>query len=194
MPTSPKPTTQHLRAELLADGARPHARMSDLSRYMLENFEEMQALREEGFSWEAIARNLTKKGFVNREGQPISAELAKLTWSRRLHGRRKKSLAPQATASEATAPNTTAREPAARTAPPLSATTEKNALPFAEFERPQIDIQPARLRGTPAAPAAHTNSNAVSTPSLLSKEEVDRRLAELAERQGGLKIPLPRVL
>ncbi len=163
--------------------------MSDLSRYMLENFEEMQALREEGFSWEAIARNLTKKGLVNREGQPISAELAKLTWSRRFQGRRKKSLAPQATASEATA-----CEPAARTAPPLSATTEKNALPFAEFERPQLDIQPARLRGTPAAPAAHTNSNAVSTPSLLSKEEVDRRLAELAERQGGLKIPLPRVL
>jgi hypothetical protein len=77
---------------------------------------------------------------------------------------------------------------------PTPIATEKNESPFADHELPAIDIRPVRLRGTTTLPPAPAKVAEQSTPSLLSDEEVERRIAELAERQGGPKIPPAKVL
>jgi hypothetical protein len=72
-----------LRDLLTARGAKPHSRMSDLSRYMLDHRDELHDLLAEGFAWADIAALLaTEEGLVDKRGQPITAALAKLTWSR----------------------------------------------------------------------------------------------------------------
>jgi hypothetical protein len=78
-----------LRTRLTALGAKPHSRMSDLSRYMLDHYEELQALVAEGFAWAAITGLLAnEEQLVDKRGKPITAELAKLTWSRTMARRR----------------------------------------------------------------------------------------------------------
>jgi len=193
-----------LRTRLKARGAKPHSRMSDLSRYMLDHYDELRALLAEGFAWAAIADLLaSEEGILDKRGQPITAELAKLTWSRTLARRRGAATRRAVTKSvvsgvagdgpaDATG-DTADRQPVPVPSPPVPKASNKGDTPFAEGDRPALDIRPARPRGAITPPVAAA-SPGNSMPSLLSDEEVDRRLDDLARRQGGRKIPLPKPL
>jgi len=205
-----------LREELEASGAQPNSRLSALSRYLLDHHDELHALKVvEGYSWQAIAAVLSRQaGVSGASGQPITATAAKLAWSR--ISRRRQKAAAASTAPAAPAPGSaSAPRPAAAISPgvaagsgplPGMAAAASPALPEAPtlssqlgdapFVGPDLampDIRPARPRGAPAAPAP-TQDAARSTPSLLSTEEVERRVADLAARQGGPKLPTPGVL
>jgi hypothetical protein len=193
-----------LRTRLTALGAKPHSRMSDLSRYMLDHYDELRALVAEGFAWAAITDLLAnEEGLVDKRGKPITAALAKLTWSRTM-ARRRGAVTPRATTRTAVsdvatdepldAAGNAADRPCAPVAPrPEPGPSNKGGASFADGARPPFDIQPARLRGAITTPSGAALSNE-STPSLLSDEEVARRLDDLAKRQGGQKIPLPKPL
>jgi hypothetical protein len=194
-----------LRTRLTALGAKPHSRMSDLSRYMLDHYEELQALVAEGFAWAAITGLLAnEEQLVDKRGKPITAELAKLTWSRTMARRR--GVATPRAATRTTVSDVAADEPvdaasntADRPQAPMASRLEPESsnqsdASFAEGARPPLDIQPARLRGASASTATAAGLPRDSDPPLLSEDEVARRLDDLAKRQGGQKIPLPKPL
>jgi hypothetical protein len=193
-----------LRTRLTALGAKPHSRMSDLSHYMLDHYDELRALVAEGFAWAAITDLLAKEeGLVDKRGKPITAALAKLTWSRTM-ARRRGTATPRAATRTAVSDvasderldpigNAADRPPTPVAPRPEPGPSNKGDASFADGARPPLDIQPARLRGAITTPSGAALSNE-STPSLLSDEEVARRLDDLAKRQGGQKIPLPKPL
>ena len=65
-------------------GAKPHRRMSDLSRYMLDHYDELHALiAVDGYGWADIAGVLSDdEGLTDESGRPVTADVAKLAWSR----------------------------------------------------------------------------------------------------------------
>ena len=175
-----------LREKLQARGAKPHRRMSDLSRYMLEHRDELDVLvRVERYGWPDLLGAILADDDSLRDdnGNPITPELARLTWSRlnrREHG--------PARSSRAAPPSTSP------TAEPLGDTCSTNREELAAVPAPSsMAIRPARPRGRSPA-SASVESHAGTTASLLSDDEVERRIAELAGRQGGQKIPPPEVL
>lgn len=190
-----------LQAELEASGAKPHSRMSDLSRYMLAHYDEIHALiTVQGYGWAAIADVLASTGgFTDKAGKPVTDKVAKLTWSRTNQRRR-----------AATTPNPARHVVLAERAmpplPPAAALDLPATEPHQQNHRSQnldisiadddalrMVIRPARPRGAVPLPSMGENK-AESTVSLLSEDELDRRLAELAGRQGGHKLPPPEVL
>ncbi len=205
-----------LREELEASGAQPNSRLSALSRYMLDHHDELHALKVvEGYSWQAIAAVLSRQaGVGGASGQPVTAAAAKLAWSR-ISRRRQKGVAASAAPAAPALGSASAPRPAAAISPgveagsgPLPGTAAAASLappeapslisqlgdtPFAMPDLAMPDIRPARPRGAPAAPAPAQEA-ARSMPSLLSTEEVERRVADLAARQGGPKLPTPGVL
>jgi hypothetical protein len=185
--TEPAPPGPSLRDKLQARGAKPHRRMSDLSRYMLAHYDELHALiTVDRYGWADIASLLAEdEGLVDELGRPITAAVAKLTWSR-LTRRNRRSVPPKPAARRE------GDSPAAQATLPPPAT--ENDLPSASAEWPPLEMRPVRLRdsATPVpAPAAAAGG---STPSLFNDEEVERRIADVASRQGGKKIPPPKVL
>ena len=79
-------------------------------------------------------------------------------------------------------------------APSLPPDTKKNVSPFAEQDPPALEIRPVRMRGGTKPLPVPAKDAKESTPSLLSDEEVERRTADLAERQGGQKIAAAKVI
>jgi hypothetical protein len=209
-----------LREELEASGAQPNSRLSALSRYMLDHHDELHVLKVvEGYSWQAIAAVLSRQaGIAGGDGLPVTAAAAKLAWSR-ISRRRQKATAASAAPAAPAPGSASASRPVAAIGPgagaagaagsgplpgmaaaaspaPPEAPTPSSQLGDAPFVGPDLampDIRPARPRGAPAAPAP-TQDAARSTLSLLSTEEVERRIADLAARQGGPKLPTPGVL
>lgn len=190
VPATPKWTLQ---AELEASGAKPHSRMSDLSRYMLAHYEELHDLvAVSGYSWEAITQIILvgKASLADRTGKPVTSTVAKLTWSR-INQRRQKGHSPHKAALpalSATAQNGSVSEP--QTA---ESSSQIRDGAFAGKAPLRTAIQPARPRGT-VPPASPSKEAALSVHSLLSEDELDRKLADLARRQGGHKIPAPDIL
>ena len=183
--TTDVPPAPTLRERLQARGAKPHRRMSDLSRYMIAHHDELHALiTVDRYGWADIAALLAEEeGLTDETGKPVTADIAKLTWSR-LNRRRHAPVAPGAAAPSAPAVTPLSLPPAAA--------TNRDAPP-ADPERPPMTIRPARPRGA-SARSSPPEQPATSTPSLLSEDAVARRLADLADRQGGAKIPPPTVL
>ena len=175
-----------LRERLQASGAKPHRRMSDLSRYMLDHRDELDVLvRVERYGWADLLSAILADDDSLRDdnGNPITLELARLTWSRL--NRRKRGPARSSKA----APSS----PAAA-AEPLTEERSTNRDDLAAVPAsPSTAIRPARPRGRSPA-SASVESRAETTPSLLSDDEVEQRIADLAGRQGGQKIPPPEVL
>ncbi len=182
-----------LRDELQASGAKPNSRLSDVSRYMLDHYDELHALKVvDGYSWQAIAAVLARRAELNDTlGRPVSVDVAKLAWSR-INRRRRGAAMPRAA---------TVSRPAAASAPeprgegqlsmPLQS-TDRDALPV-DPDPAGFTIRPARpLGATPGAPRGQTHHR--SETALLSEEEIDQRVAALAKRQGGARIPPPEVL
>lgn len=209
-------SSRSLREELEASGARPNSRLSALSRYMLDHYDELHVLKVvEGYSWQAIAAVLSRQaGVAGASGQPITAAAAKLAWSR-ISRRRQKAAAASAAPAAPAPGSASAPRPAAATSPGVAAgsgplpgmaaaaspappgapslISRLGDAPFAGPDLAMPDIRPARPRGAPVGPAPAQEA-ARSTPSLLSTEEVERRVADLAARQGGPKLPTPGVL
>jgi hypothetical protein len=86
------PSGARLRERQQARGAKPHSRMSDLSRYLLAHQDELHALiNVDGYAWADIAAVLVEDGLTDEAGRPVTATAAKLAWSR-LRRRRAKLL------------------------------------------------------------------------------------------------------
>ena len=76
------PPLRSLRDKLQARGAKPHRRMSDLSRYMLAHYDELHALiTVDRYGWADIAGVLADEGLTDGSGRPVTADVAKLAWS-----------------------------------------------------------------------------------------------------------------
>jgi hypothetical protein len=184
------PPLRSLRDKLQARGAKPHRRMSDLSRYMLAHYDELHALiTVDRYGWADLASLLAEEeGLTDELGRPVTADIAKLAWSRLT--RRNRRPVPARPVAQRQSP--TCDPPDAPSIPPPGA--EKNELPLADQDPPAIEIRPVRLLGgtKPLPPPAKDLNE--STPSLLSDEEVERRIADLAERQGGQKIAPAKVI
>ena len=177
-----------LRDKLLARGAKPHARMSSLSRYMLEHYDEMlQAVTVDRFRWEDMAAVLDQdEHLLDGDGRPPTADSARLHWSRTTQRVR------ASEGQDATTPITQRRSPSAAkrgsaagpAAAPLAAA---HLHPVASLgSGPDLAPMPPRQVG--AAPGAAPMR---STPVPLSDAEVQRRIDAVERRQGGPKIPLP---
>jgi len=191
---------------LEASGAQPNSRLSALSRYMLDHHDELHALKVvEGYSWQAIAAVLSRQaGVADAAGQPITAAMAKLAWSRISRRKRQAEAVPAASAAKPVAAadlpvppgSGTLPEPPTAALPPPSSTLSRSHMSD-DLSAPRDfvvpEIRPARPRGLPFAPAP-AQTAVRSTPSLLGEDEVGRRIDELAARQGGPKIPPPEVL
>ena len=175
-----------LRERLQASGAKPHRRMSDLSRYMLDHRDELDVLvRVERYGWADLLGAILADDDTLRDdnGNPITPELAWLTWSRL--NRRERG---PAGSSKAAPPS-----PAAA-AEPLTEERSINRDGLAAVPAsPSTVIRPARPRGRSPA-SASAESHARTMISLLSDDEVEQRIADLTGRQGGQKIPPPEVL
>jgi len=187
------PSGSSLRDELEANGAKPNSRLSDVSRYMLDHYDELHALKVvDGYSWQAIAAVLARRAELNDTlGRPVSVDVAKLAWSR-INRRRQAAAMPKApTASKLGSPLPPEPKDGAQLSMPLQS-TDRDALPV-NPDRTGFAIRPARpLGATPGAPRGQTHHR--SEAVLLSEEEVDQRVAALAKRQGGARIPPPEVL
>lgn len=189
------PSGASLREELEASGAKRHARLADVSRYMLDHYDELHALKVvDGYSWDAIVAVLAKRaGFSDTLGRPVSVDVAKLAWSR-INRRKRGAPATTATPKPAVSSGPVMAPGPFTAAPPSmpSPSTDRDTA-SAGLDQLGFDIRPARPRGTmPVASAWQTQGK--STPSLLSEDEVERRIADVARRQGGTKIPPPEVL
>lgn len=189
---SDTPPGWSLQDALNASGARPNSRMSDLSRYMLDHYDEVHSLiAVRRYSWADVTRMLAEQaGFTDATGKPISVDVAKLTWSR-INRRKRTSTSPKPVPPSPTP--FAAAEPQPAPSAPTEYSSQNRDEPFAEDASPRTVIRPARPRD--AAPTVEpAKDQANTTRSLLSEEEVERRLADLAARQGGLKILPPEVL
>ena len=203
----PLASARSLREELEASGAQPNSRLSALSRYMLDHYDELHALKVvERYSWQAIVAVLARQpGLAGIPGQPVTVAAAKLAWSRTVR-RKLPAAAPSAvlasrdTAAAAIpgAPIGPAPLPQVAPAAPVPAAATQSVSqfrvePFAAADQPGPDIRPARPRGVPLAPTP-SQMAAKSTAPLLGEDEVERHIADLAARQGGPKMPPPEVL
>ena len=187
------PLGRSLRDELEANGAKPNSRLSDVSRYMLDHYDELHALKVvDGYSWQAIAAVLARRAELNDTlGRPVSVDVAKLAWSRINRRRQAAAMLKAATVSRPAAPSSPEPRGEAQLSMPLQS-TDRDALPV-DPDRAGFAIRPAQPRGaTPGALRGQTHHR--SEAALLSEEEVDQRVAALAKRQGGARIPLPEVL
>lgn len=203
---APLAPARSLREELEASGAQPNSRLSALSRYMLDHYSELHALKVvERYSWQAIVAVLSRQPeFAGAPGQPVTVAAAKLAWSRTVRRKQPAAACPAALASKPVAapvpvvplgsaspsePPTAAPAPAAST----QFASQSRVEPFAPAEPAAPDIRPARPRGTLFAPSP-SQIAARATAYLLGEDEVERRVADLAARQGGPKMPPPEVL
>lgn len=174
-----------LRDKLLARGAKPHARMSSLSRYMLEHYEEMlQAVTVDRFRWEDLAAVLDQdEHLLDGDGRPPTADSARLHWSRTTQRVR------ASEGQDATTPITPRRS---RSATKRRAAAGPASEPLAAAHATPLgagpELAPLPPRQTEAAPLA-APVRAVSVQ--LSDAEVQRRIDAVERRQGGPKIPLP---
>lgn len=187
------PSGSSLRDELQASGAKPNSRLSDISRYMLDHYDELHALKVvDGYSWQAIAAVLARRAELNDTlGRPVSVDVAKLAWSR-INRRRQAAMVPKATmVSRPAAPSSPEPRGEGQLSMPLQS-ADRDALPV-DPDRAGFAIHPARpLGATPGAPRGQTHHKLEA--ALLSEEEVDQRVAALAKWQGGIRIPPPEVL
>jgi len=187
------PSGSSLRDELETSGAKPNSRLSDISRYMLDHYDELHALKVvDGYSWQAIAAVLARRAELNDTlGRPVSVDIAKLAWSRTNRRRQAAAMPKAATASRRAAPS--APEPRGEAQLSMSLqSTACDGLPV-DPDRAGFAIRPARPRGaTPSAPRGQTHHK--SKAALLSEEEVDQRVAALAKQQAGARMPPPEVL
>jgi hypothetical protein len=179
--TDDPPPTPSLRERLQARGAKPHSRMSDLSRYMLVHHDELQALiTVDGYSWADIAAVLSEEeGLTDETGKPITAVTARLAWSRLR--RRATKPAPQ--------------PPARPDGPPDPRIVHTHlsegdpGLPFAA-QPDAPTIRPARPRGAMTAPFVPTASAPASSEQRAASEAVD----DLTRRLSARKMPPPDLL
>ena len=175
-----------LRERLQARGAKAHSRMSDLARYMLAHHDELEALITiDGYAWADIAALLAEEeGLTDQTGKPVSAGIAKLTWSR-LRRRDAKPGARQRVEPppDLTHPPNQDHVPASDAAP---------RLPFASPADPPPRIQPARPRGmlSPAVPVA-PQPLSQPAPAAFDRQALQQRLDDLARQQAVGKIPPP---
>ena len=186
MTDDPPSTPSHTRRERLqARGAKPHSRMSDLSRYMLAHHDELQALiTVDGYSWADIAAVLSEEeGLTDETSKPVTAVTARLAWSRLR--RRATKPAPQPPAPSGGPPDH-----------PTIHTRVSEGEPDLRFAA-QLDpptIRPARPRGSVTAPAlaplVPTASAPVTSEHRAASEEVD----DLTRRLSARKIPPPDLL
>ena len=177
-----------LRDKLLARGAKPHARMSSLSRYMLEHYAEMlQAVTVDRFRWEDLAAVLDQdEHLLDGDGQPPTADSARLHWSRTTQRIR---------TSEGQDATTSITPRRSRSATKRGSAAGLASEPLAAAHVHPVtslgsgpDLAPLPPRQAGAAPGATPMR---STSVLLSDAEVQRRIDEVERRQGGPKIPLP---
>ncbi|MGI4798037.1 MAG: hypothetical protein ACRYG8_29105 [Janthinobacterium lividum] len=192
-----------LREALAANGARPNSRYSTLSRFMLDHYDEVHTLKiVERHSWSDIVVALTKMDeFSGASGQALTVEAVKLAWSRTNQRRRldaaRRSNAGQHLQAAVPEPQPRAQStlPVAQPGPVLPAEMSEIARDGAiRVVGPSTaEIRPARPRETPFPPSSF-KSVLNSTTSLLSDDELERRLADLAARQGRGKIPPPEIL
>jgi hypothetical protein len=174
---------------MAARGAQKHARKSTLARFMIERASEMHRLVEvDRYSWADIAAMLTDdEGLTDRTGGPVTATIAKLTWSRLRatttpKTRRQTVTAPAPQAAE-TVPNLPAPSRPARDLPVPA--------PDPGAEPPHFDIRPASPHQPPPRGA---------TPSRTQMSPLDEARAQqqnddnLTTRLAGRKIPPARVL
>lgn len=203
-PEPPAPV-RSLREALQASGARPNSRLSEVSRYMLDHYDEVHALKVVArYSWHDIVAVMVKQpDFQNASGRErLTVTAAKLAWSRTNKRRRQ----------DATTRAGIVQQPPTvpRFEPDLPAITPANPTVSDEFQ-PQgtssqsredivpgsiiepFSIRPAVPRSTPFAPDA-TKDHVKSVAPPLAEEEVERRLAELAARQAGPRIRPPELL
>ena len=180
------PVRVSLRDRLAAQGAKPHRRRSDLSRYMLAHRDELHALVSvERYGWADLVCAILADDESLRDdtGKPITPELARLTWSR-LNRRDRPGTAPRQ--------GTRDGSPSLPEAPAGERSTG-HAEKRASSPATDAPIRPARPRDRLPA-SARGGLQAGTMGSLLDDEEVDRRTAKLASRQGGRKIAPPDVL
>ena len=202
----PLAPARSLREELEASGAQPNSRLSALSRYMLDHYDELHALKVvERYSWQAIVAVLARQPeFVGIPGQPVTVAAAKLAWSRTVRRKQPAAASPAMPEPRPVAapvpvvplgPALVSEPPTAAPAPAAStqSASQSRVGPFAPVDQIEPDIRPARPRGALFAPNP-AQTAARSTASLLGEDEVERRIADLAARQGGTKLPPPEVL
>lgn len=191
MPDTPSdpPQPRGLRERLAARGAKPHSRMSNLSRYLLAHHDEVAALIEaDGYGWTDIAALLAdEEGLTDETGKPVTAISARLAWSRL---RRRRETPPPRGIPAAPAPQTPSRDH-------MSESDGENALPFAATERPRLEIRPARPVGAPAPVMPEPPALPVSASGDGKSGDdtaIARRLEDLARRQSARKILPPEPL
>lgn len=198
-PPAPLPS---LREALEASGARPNSRLSVLSRYVLDHQDELYVLKVvERYSWCDIVAVLAQRPeLAGISGPPLTVAATKLAWSRMMA--RKGRNATIFSRAPPTSPSSPEPAPSPPPAFPSRLSTERQSGEIssqnsdgsaAEAFMPALDIQPARPRSAPFAPNPSQNATQ-SIPSLLESDEVERRIADLAVRQGGVKTPPPKVL
>lgn len=180
-----------LSARLRARGAKPHSRMSDLSRYILEHYDEIRALvTVDRFAWPDIAALLAEEeGLADDQGRPVSGNAAKLAYSRVGKLRR-----PGAPTGQPRSVRKTASVPGAE-APPevrLSPLPPDTSLPR---RSEPMDAGSGAPSVIPQLSFLQTNKTDVSaTPVFeLGSEEPGRREGS-PEPQRAFSIPLPKPL
>jgi hypothetical protein len=204
--TDQLPDVPTLRDRLVARGAKPHRRLSDLSRYMLAHEEELRALLEvDGYAWADIAALLAEEdGLTDETGKPVTAGSARLAWSRlRRRHRKSKDRGQDRGHDEG---GTTARvEPAERESwaelteslpdgidDPNRVSRTTKRLPLVENAEAPLVIRPARPRGSVEFSQENPQEQAALPPK--NAEAVAREIEDLARRQSGPKVAPPDVL
>lgn len=208
--TAGKPDTlKSLRETLAARGAKPHSRMSDLSRYLLAHQKEIEVLlKVDGYGWADLAAMLAEdKGLTDETGRPVSAESAKLAWSRLRRREMKQAAAIVAPTAGKPISKPLPATPVAPEAPigagPAITPSDRirvsdadPGLPFARTEKPPLVIRPARPRGMGGAPTSTAPLPALplataEAPPVRDEGRLREQLDELGRRQSAKKLPLP---
>jgi hypothetical protein len=199
---------------------RGRGRHSQLSRWLRAHhdaFVAMLADRQPG--WDDLATALAALGLRDGDGKPPTGERARKAWwavrRAKATASQVKPPAPPGPAGAITAAPQPETPPAIRPATPspdrpvaqrqsptcdppdapsILPAAEKNVSPFADQDPPTLEIRPVRMRGGTRPLPILAKDAKESMASLLSDEEVARRTADLAERQGGQKIAAAKVI
>ena len=171
-------------------GMGGRGRRSSLSRWLFAHHDAFAAmLADKAPSWDEVAQALAAMGLRDGAGKPPTGERARKAW----WTMRRKRDAIRAGRQPAPPP---ALRPGEITAGVRA--IAPRVTPFQAVPAPMVPSQPV----TPGTQAPSTLSPAQGSPAsgsgaaagMLSDEELQRVLDELASKQGGPKLPLPPIL
>lgn len=180
--TAAKGGVAQLAALLDQGGLGGRGRRSSLSRWLRAHHDAFAAmLADKEPSWDEVAAALAAMGLRDGQDKPPTGERARKAWWTARRTKAGARARRQAAPSPPLEPGEVA--PGVRAAAPPKAPLSQDLPPF----------PPTAGTGASPAPATAPNRDG-GRPAALSDAEVQRVLDDLAQKQGGPKLPLPRIM